>query len=637
MKDELKTKTQLIEELQRLRSANDKLERDLLRHASLDEMWRRYEFIVNTSREFLSLIDAKYKYVAVNNAYCGAHNKKRDEIIGRSVAEIWGEDVFDEVIKSHLDDCFRGREVNYESKFSFAAIGDRIIDVTYYPYHNRRGTVTHTVVISRDVTEQKAAEKELLALKKAVETMQLGVTITDTSGKILYTNPAEASMHGYNVEEMLNGDAKMLAPKELWKQKIPFDLNKVRSWRRESVNLRKDRSVFPVQLMSDVVRNASGDPICVVTTCEDITERKKTEEQIQSQLTRLTALREIDMVILSSLDMRVVLKVLLTHLKERLNVDAALIMTLNQHSLFTEYAESVGFRSMSVRNIRCRLGEGPSGQIALERLALHIANLRESKLQTPFFEEDDFVSYMGVPLIAKGNVKGTLEVFKRGSLIPEPEWLDFLETLANQAAIAMDNATMFNDIQRSNIDLALAYDSTLDGWSRALDLRDRETEGHSQRVAELTVLIARAMGIGDAELVHIRRGALLHDIGKLGIPDSILHKPGPLTDDEWEVMRMHPVYAFDMLSPITFLRQSMDIPYCHHEKWDGTGYPRGLKGDKIPMAARIFSIADIWDALCSDRPYRSAYARKEALEHIKSYEGSYFDPAVLSVFLNTID
>jgi HD-GYP domain-containing protein (c-di-GMP phosphodiesterase class II) len=249
---------------------------------------------------------------------------------------------------------------------------------------------------------------------------------------------------------------------------------------------------------------------------------------------------------------------------------------------------------------------------------------------------EEFVGYSAVPLLVKGQVKGVLEIFHRQSLDPQPEWLDFLEAMAAQAAIAIDNATLFNDQQRSNIELALAYDVTLEGWSRALDLRDKETEGHTQRVTEMTVRLARAMGVGEAELVQIQRGALLHDIGKMGIPDAILLKPGPLTDAEWEIMRRHPVYAYELLSPIAFLKGALDIPYCHHEKWDGTGYPRGLKGEQIPSSARIFAIVDVWDALRSDRPYRAAWGEERVREHIRSLSGTHFDPKVVKAFLGLV-
>ncbi|MBI4786434.1 MAG: HD domain-containing protein [Chloroflexi bacterium] len=246
------------------------------------------------------------------------------------------------------------------------------------------------------------------------------------------------------------------------------------------------------------------------------------------------------------------------------------------------------------------------------------------------------VIFSGTPRSCKSIIRGVLEVFHRSPLIPDREWLGFLETLAGQAAIAIESAALFGDLQRSNIELMLAYDTTLEGWSRALDLRDKETEGHTQRVVEVAVHLAREMGISESELVHVRRGALLHDIGKMGIPDAILLKPGALTDTEWEIMRRHPTYALDLLSPIAYLRPALDIPYGHHEKWDGTGYPRGLKGAEIPLAARIFAVADVWDALRSDRPYRAAWSEEKVREYLRSEAGKHFDPQVVERFLSLI-
>jgi putative nucleotidyltransferase with HDIG domain len=184
----------------------------------------------------------------------------------------------------------------------------------------------------------------------------------------------------------------------------------------------------------------------------------------------------------------------------------------------------------------------------------------------------------------------------------------------------------------------MSYDATLEGWARALELRDGVTERHTERVAEMTVSIARAMGVREEDIVHFRRGALLHDIGKIGIPDSILRKEGPLTDDEREIMKRHPVLAFDMLRPIAYLRPALDIPYCHHEQWNGNGYPRGLKGEHIPLAARIFALADIWDAILStDRTYRGPLSRSQACEHIRGLAGTHLDPKVVDTFLSMED
>ena len=193
------------------------------------------------------------------------------------------------------------------------------------------------------------------------------------------------------------------------------------------------------------------------------------------------------------------------------------------------------------------------------------------------------------------------------------------------------------NLEEAHKQLLLAYDETIEGWSLAMDLRDKETEGHTRRVTQLTLKLAESFGIHDEELVQIRRGALLHDMGKLGIPDAVLHKPDKLTDAEWEVMRKHPQFAYDMLYPIEYLRPALDIPFCHHEKWDGSGYPRGLKGDEIPMSARLFAVVDVWDALTSDRPYRRAWSEEETLKYLREQSGRHFDPQVVDLFFKVIE
>jgi len=300
------------------------------------------------------------------------------------------------------------------------------------------------------------------------------------------------------------------------------------------------------------------------------------------------------------------------------------------------YTAGQGFWTEAITHSRLRLGDGQAGRAALGRRVVQVPDLNDHESgfsRSTLLRDESFVTYYGVPLIAKGQVQGVLDIFHRAPLQPDPDWTDFLETLATQAAIAIDNAKLFNDLQRSNVELALAYDTTIEGWARALELRDMETEGHSQRVTELTLELARQQGMSDEELVHIRHGALLHDIGKMGVPDSILHKPGPLTDEEWAIMHQHPVYAYNLLNPIAYLRPAVDIPYCHHEKWDGSGYPRGIKGEQIPLSARIFAVVDVWDALCSDRPYRPAWLEEKALAFIKDEAGSHFDPRVVEAFL----
>jgi response regulator RpfG family c-di-GMP phosphodiesterase len=350
---------------------------------------------------------------------------------------------------------------------------------------------------------------------------------------------------------------------------------------------------------------------------------------------QLQALQTIDRVITASLDLRLSLKMSLEQALSQLHADAAGVLLHNPDSFLLTYAAGRGFHTQGYEHTSLRPGDGQGGQAALERRVIHIADIAQCVppfARLPKLEEEGFVSYAVTPLVSKGKLKGLLEVFHRSRFQHDEEWLNFLEALAQQTAIAIDNIQLFDGLQQSNLELSLAYNTTIEGWSRALDLRDKETEGHTQRVTEMTLRLARAMGLGEEQIAHTRRGALLHDIGKMGIPDTILHKPDKLTEEEWVMMRRHPVFAHELISPIAYLRPALDIPYCHHEKWDGTGYPRGLKGEQIPLAARLFAVIDVWDALRSDRPYRPAWSRDKTLSHIKSLSGSHFDPKVVDVF-----
>lgn len=362
--------------------------------------------------------------------------------------------------------------------------------------------------------------------------------------------------------------------------------------------------------------------------------------QLQRRLDHISALRLIDRTIASNLDLKIGLHVLLDQVVTQLNVDSAAILLINPRTQYIEFGDGRGFRTELIKRTYLSIGEGLAGRAALERNILFIPDLRNAADKFTRKEmrlQEDFVSYCAAPLMVKGEVKGVLELFTRASLTPTTEWLEFLENLAGQAAIMIDNSELYNRLQQSNLELRLAYSRTLEGWVRALDLRDEETEGHTQRVTEMTLRLAIAMGMPDDRLVHLQRGALLHDIGKMAVPDSILRKPGELTKKEWETMRRHPIVAYELLRPIAFLQESLDIPYCHHERWDGSGYPRGLKGEEIPLAARIFAVVDVWDALSFNRPYRTAWPEEKARQYISDNSGKLFDPKVVEAFLELLE
>ena len=367
-------------------------------------------------------------------------------------------------------------------------------------------------------------------------------------------------------------------------------------------------------------------------------ENARLMEETEHRLRFVQALHTIDTAIATNLDLHATLDVILEQTTTQLAVDAASILLYDPQARVLTYTAGRGFRTLSIQKGRVVLNKRYAGKAVLERRTIVSDwwQRTDAEFSDPGYQalisEEGFQAHVVTPLLAKGQVVGVLEVFHRSTLDTNAEWLELLETLAGQAAISIDGATVFDNLQRSHAELEKAYTSTLEGWSRAMDLRDRETEGHSQRVAAMTVSLARAIGMSEAELVHAYRGALLHDIGKLGVPDHILLKPGQLTDEEWVIMRKHPQYAYDMIYPIAYLEAAMDIPYCHHEKWDGSGYPRGLNGEGIPLAARIFAVVDVWDALTSDRPYRPAWPPNRVRQYIQSQSGTHFDPRIVEAF-----
>ena len=378
----------------------------------------------------------------------------------------------------------------------------------------------------------------------------------------------------------------------------------------------------------------------VIFTARDITKCKETEKKLKRQMGQLSALRSIDLAIASGLDLNLLLTMLLDQVSTLMQIDAVSILLLNPKTNLLEFTAGKGFRSNSLQHTRLRLGDGCAGRVALDRKMVHIPDLRENHMgfdRSPYFQNESFITYYGMPLMAKGRVLGVLEFFHRSSLQPDKDWLDFFGMIAGQAAIAIDNAMMFKDLQRSNLELSLAYDATIEGLSRALDLRDRETEEHTQRVTDLTMKLAVRLSVDPSELVHIRRGAVLHDIGKVAIPDRILFKPGPLADDEWKIMRRHPGIAVDLLSPVSYLAPALDIPHWHHEKWDGTGYPDRLGGEDIPFSARMFALVDVYDALTSDRPYRGAWSKEDTMQYIDAQSGRHFDPRLVPEFLDMVN
>jgi len=361
-------------------------------------------------------------------------------------------------------------------------------------------------------------------------------------------------------------------------------------------------------------------------------------EQTERHLHQLQALHIIDQAITSTLDKHFILDALLDQVMTILKVDASSVVLFNQDSEGASNSVVRGFRSSDAESTCALLGNEYSIRTP-KQFQMTVKTRTENPelfAKFPDLLNEEIHSFTCVPLVSKDKLIGVLETFHRKPIKMDQESLSFQEALSTQAAIAIDNVTLFKELEYKNLEITMAYDHTIETLVFALDIRDHETEGHSKRVTGLTLQLAMEMGIQAQDLIFIRRGALLHDIGKIGIPDSILLKPGPLDDGEWKIMRLHPVHAYNMLKSIQFLKPTLDIPYCHHEKWDGTGYPQQLEGDRIPFAARIFAITDVWDALSSNRSYRKAWDRQAVLDYINAQSGKHFDPSIVKVFMHLI-
>ncbi|MBA2666310.1 MAG: HD domain-containing protein [Trueperaceae bacterium] len=366
----------------------------------------------------------------------------------------------------------------------------------------------------------------------------------------------------------------------------------------------------------------------------EVAERRIAQGSLERSLARLQAMRSIDRAIIGNHSVSPMLQVVLHEGVTLLHVDAATIMLVDETG---DLVPAAHYGMPMLHGAEDRVPLDDPSMVAVRRDGRLSLDLHAST--SARFSHGDrirragFRAYHAVALCSRERLLGVLEVFCRSQLPQSQDWHDFVDTLADQSVVAIDSAGLQQQLVRANVDLVATYDATLDGWSRALDLRDRETEGHSRRVTQLSVELAARFALTEEELGHLRRGSLLHDIGKMGVPDAILQKPGPLDEGEWAIMRRHTTYARDLLMPIEFLRPAVAIPYGHHERWDGSGYPERSAADAIPLAARIFAVADVFDALTSDRSYRSAWSRSRALEYVRSESGRHFDPDVARVFI----
>lgn len=378
----------------------------------------------------------------------------------------------------------------------------------------------------------------------------------------------------------------------------------------------------------------------VIMVAKDVTQQKLDNEIIQRRNKEIRTLYEINQSISSSLDLEKIYDAFYEGILEIISCDGLTIFSYAPEDELIHYEYCCwNDKKKKVNDLPVISRKEKDYSLLFQVIdagnPIEITTARNPTLASNNKLESG--SGFLVPIALGNTVVGTIEVFCSHTDVVRIEGLHILQALAAQIAVASNNAKLYKELQSSNKNLQLAYDKTLEGWSMALQMREKETAGHTNRVAELVMQLADKMKIPEEEKIHVWRGALLHDIGKLVIPDHILHKPGPLDEKEWEIIHNHPVYAYEWLSPIEYLRPALDIPYSHHEHWDGSGYPQGISGENIPLSARMFAVVDVYDALTSDRPYRKAWSHAKTITYIKKQAGKQFDPNIVGVFLRLFE
>ncbi len=632
-----------------VRRAVEERERRRHQEVALRASEIRFRELFDNASDAIITIDLDGNVLEMNRAAEEVSGYSRRDAARMTIYEVLGEDATP-TVRDMLSAKLRGDgpETSYEVQLVRKDGEALTLDV-----HSRliraAGQPIGVQAIARDITERRRAEQALRDSERRFRTLVHNssdiTSLLAPDGTTLFESESVERLLGYPPEALVGTNAFDLVH--------PDDRAAVRRRFQQVIDqgtvpeapYRVRTSAGGWRWLASVGSNLLDDPDvhAIVVNSRDVTERVEAEqraralnEDLQVQLRRMTALLAIGDLVTGDLDLRAALARFVDIVHANLAVDAVWVDLHHAESDTVELLEMRGWRHPPEPGSRLPVSSTLVGKAVRERRVLVLHSREEIAERFPDEERlarEGFEVFGAAPMMARGTLHGGLAFAHRSPRPVEAGWLGFVEALANHGAILVESATLLTDLRTRNEELRAAYDATIEGWSRALDLRDKETEGHSRRVTELTLRLARAMGLTEETLLHLRRGALLHDIGKMGVPDGILQKPGKLTEEEWRVMKRHTTYARDLLAPIAFLGPALDIPYAHHERWDGSGYPEGLRGESIPLAARIFAVADVYDALTSDRPYRPAWTPQRALQHIREGAGSHFDPHVVDAFL----
>jgi PAS domain S-box-containing protein len=544
-------------------------------------------------------------------------NPKISEMIGYSQEELIGQSARI-LYPSHEEFDFVGRE-------KYRQIADHDTGSVETVWQRKDGSLINIILASTpidlkdlskgvtftalDITDRKRSEKALRIseerYRKIFEASEIGISTNDLNGHFTSGNPALLKMFGYTLDEYCNLTIKDISHPEDFEKDLRLSEELLAGKRHfftiEKRNRHKNGHYIWGQLTSMLVRDGTGNPLYALGMFEDITKRKEALETLHEHEKFIQTVIET-----------VPVGIFVVDKEGKINY-------LNPTGQKIWHgAQLVGVDELDIYK-GWRLSDGSlvkAHEWGSAKAVLYGQTTLDEEIEIEAFDgTHKIISNSGIPLYDdKGDINGAVAI---------------LQDITERKKVE-------KELLQSSEDLKAAYTATLQGWSHALELREHETAGHSQRVVQLTIEIARKFNFSDEEILHIQRGALLHDIGKMGIPDSILLKPGPLTESEWAVMRMHPVFAKQLLSGIPYLKHAMEIPYYHHERWNGSGYPHGLKGEEIPLAARIFAVIDVWDALNSDRPYRKGWEVKQIFNYLKENSGVLLDPDVVKVFLEIV-
>lgn len=620
-------------------------ERKLAEQALL-ESERKYRALFEQSHDAMFILDLQGNHLVANQRAADMLGYAPNELVGLSFRSISAE-------PSHSEETLKrllgGEQIPLYDRLFRKKTGEVIpVEINVELIRDLYGNPLHIQSTVRDISERKRAEQ---ALRESEEKLRLfidhaPVALAMLDREMCYVAVSRRLMTEYNLEDMdiIGRRHYEVFPdipdrwKEIHQRCLAGEV--IRSEEDEFV--RMDGSVQWLRWEVLPWYTADDEIGGIVIFTEEISERKRAEMELRRYAQNTAAMYELSQQLLTSSNLDWVYTSAHHAVEKMMPCDSFLISFLDNktHEIEDVYLWDLDRRWPSERYPATR----PELTVYIiskaEPLLVNRWDASHDRMTgaTTFgYVDRDTQSVLAVPLFhTSGECFGMIST---QAYLPDAytrEHMQLLATVASQISETIENVRLVSDLQKSNMELFLAYDATIEGWSHAMDLRDKETEGHTQRVTSLTLELARQMGVPEPDIVQIRRGALLHDIGKLGVPDIILLKSDMLTDEEWEVMRKHPQFAYEMLAGIDYLKDALDIPFCHHERWDGKGYPRGLKGEEIPLAARIFAVVDVWDAITTDRPYRHGWSKDAAIQHIRAESGKHFDSRVVDNFLALI-